>query len=372
MKATKRIKSINTSMVLYDLWQNGETSRVEIARRLGLNKSTITHIINEFIEFKLVTEGSEGQASPQGGRKPVYLSLNRNFGSVLGIELRPDTYTALCVDLEGQIRYEKSEEISASGENLSETLLRIIEELREEQNKIGLPLLGIGVGLSGVINPEQGIVKYSMSLGIYEDYNFQREIASRFDIPVFIENDANCCSWGELTFHRTEYLKNFLFVLVEFRHLEGGEGQLRKSAVGLGIVIDGKIHYGREFSAGEFSSVFREPDSPGQFHTDTDKGFRIEEEPEVLNRFIVELSKNISLLVNAFNISQVFFGGDIEKYQDQVQSLLGEEIQRNWPYPNSVECEVRFSSQREKSVAYGAAGMMLDRLFSHPELIIEE
>ncbi|MDC7224766.1 MAG: ROK family transcriptional regulator [Spirochaetales bacterium] len=370
MKATKRIKSLNTSMVLYDLWQNGETSRVEIARRLGLNKSTITHIINEFIEGELVTQGSEGAASPQGGRKPVYLSLNRDYGSVFGIEVRPDSYSAVCVDLEGNIRFYRSESKHVSEENLSSTLLGIIEDLKVEQEKSGVPLLGIGVGLSGVINPEEGSVKFSMPLGIYQSYDFQEEIASRFDIPVYIENDANCCSWGELTFHRNEYLKNFLFVLVEFRDLDGAEGRRKKIAVGLGIVIDGKIHYGKNFSAGEFSSVFRDPLKEGQFNIDSEEGFRIERDPEVLDQFIGELSKNISLLINSFNISQVFFGGDIEKYQLQVQKTLAEEVQMNWPYPNRVECEIRFSSQGEKSVAYGAAGMMLDKLFSDPELII--
>jgi predicted NBD/HSP70 family sugar kinase len=370
MKTTKKIKSTNTSLVLHDLWLNGETSRVEIARRLGLNKSTITHIINDLIDAKLVSQGSEGEASPQGGRKPVYLSLNKNYGYVFGIEVRPDSYSALCVDLEGNIRFFRNESRQVNRENLTSTLIAIIDEFKEEQKNSGLHLLGIGVGVSGVISPEQGVVKFSMPLEVYDEYDFQNEIASRFDIPVCIENDANCCSWGELTFHRNENLKNFLFVLVEFRDMEGEDKNLKRSAVGLGIVVNGKLHYGQDYSAGEFSSVFKAPGKSGQFKVDEDKGFRVEEEPDNLNQFIRELSKNIALIVNTFNISQVFFGGDIEKYQTLVQDTLGEEIQQNWPYPNRVECEIRFSSLGGRSVAYGAAGMMLDRLFTDPELII--
>jgi hypothetical protein len=45
-----------------------------------------------------------------------------------------------------------------------------------------------------------------------------------------------------------------------------------------------------------------------------------------------------------------------------VAAILREEIQRNWPYPDEVRCRVHFSSLGDQAVAYGAAGMLLDRL----------
>ena len=44
--------------------------------------------------------------------------------------------------------------------------------------------------------------------------------------------------------------------------------------------------------------------------------------------------------------------------------MLSEEIEKNWPYPDEVRCKIRFSSLGDKSVAYGAAGMVLHRLFA--------
>ncbi|MBN1647806.1 MAG: ROK family transcriptional regulator [Spirochaetales bacterium] len=372
MKQVKKTKTMNTSLVIRELWRNRKVSRIEIARTLGLNKSTITHIVNDLLERRLVSQVSEGEASPQGGRKPVYLSLDKDFGAVLGIEIRPESYTAVSVDLHGNVRFFRTESREVNADNLTVSLLDIIRKLMDEQKESGVPLLGIGIGMSGVINPLNGCIVYSIPLGVLSEYDFQAQVASDIDLPLMIENDANCCCWGELAFHRTRELQNFLFVLVEFRNIEGPGRGFDKIAVGLGVVINGKVHYGKNFSAGEFRSVFRNEKSEGQFGLNTGEAFSIERDPKVLEKFVGELSRNIALLVNSFNLSQVFLGGDIERYQVLVQKTLSEEIQRNWPYPNKVECEINFSSLGDRSVAYGAAGMILDRLFENPDTIIEQ
>jgi hypothetical protein len=50
--------------------------------------------------------------------------------------------------------------------------------------------------------------------------------------------------------------------------------------------------------------------------------------------------------------------------------VLAEEIRFNWPYPQSdLRCDIRFSSQGEKAVAYGAAGVVLNRLFADTDIV---
>jgi len=68
--------------------------------------------------------------------------------------------------------------------------------------------------------------------------------------------------------------------------------------------------------------------------------------------------------VNTFNLDHVFLGGDIERYEREIQPVLAEEIRFNWPYPGDVRCAISFSSLGDKAVAYGAAGMVLHRLFA--------
>jgi predicted NBD/HSP70 family sugar kinase len=360
----KSTRFINSSRVLRDIWIHKETSRIQIARNLGLDKSTISSIISELLRIGIVSETTEGEAGPQGGRKPVLLTLNRSYGCVVGIEMRPESYNAVAVDLEGSVVYSKFELVQVSGANFREVLLEVSNRVRDELKRTGVPLLGIGAGVAGVVDPQRGIIRYSIPLQMTESFDFRSVIADGYDLPIFVENDANACAWGELAFHRGKRLRNFLFVLVEFRDLHDRGRIAERTGVGMGIVIGGRVHYGRDFSAGEFRSVFRTPANKGQFSLSEEDSFRLEEDPAVLARFFRELSRNIAMLVNTFNLDHVFLGGDIERFEREIQPVLAEEIQFNWPYPGGVRCTIRFSSLGEKAVAYGAAGMVLHRLFA--------
>jgi predicted NBD/HSP70 family sugar kinase len=213
--------------------------------------------------------------------------------------------------------------------------------------------------------PVKGTIHYSIPLQIEKPLDFQKLVAEQYDLPLFLENDANACAWGELAFHRVKNLQDFLFLLVEFRDIRDRARFHEKTAVGIGIVINGRVHYGHHYSAGEFRSVFCGPESKGQFSFTDEEAFRIEEDPEIQQRFIRELSKNIAMMINTFNLSHVFLGGDIERYKKEVQLVLTEAIQSNWPYPDNAQCVIRFSSLGDRAVAYGAAGMVLHHLFTN-------
>jgi predicted NBD/HSP70 family sugar kinase len=364
MAQIKRSRLLNTSRVMREIWINKHISRIQIAKNLGLDKSTISSIVAELLGDGIIREHAEGEAGPQGGRKPVYLTLNRSYACVLGIEFRPESYNAVAVDLEGEVLYSKFELIQLYGANFKEVFFDVTSRIRDELGRIDVPLLGIGIGVSGVVDPQKGIIRYSIPLQMEGEYDFRRQISEHYDLPLFLENDANACAWGELAFHRIKNLQDFLFLLVEFRHVKDREHFHEKTAVGIGIVINGRVHYGHRYSAGEFRSTYCTLENKGQFSLTEEEAYRIEEDPEILQRFIRELAKNTALIVNTFNLSHVFLGGDIERYKKQVHAVLTEEIEKNWPYPDEVRCKIRFSSLGDKSVAYGAAGMVLHRLFA--------
>ena len=309
-----------------EIWLKRRVSRVEIADSLGLNKSTVTTIVNDLLEEGLVQSVSVGEAGPQGGRKPIYLALNEGYGTVLGIELRPESYVAVGLNLLGDIVFSKSERMPISGSNLPDAFDDILQR-------------------------------------VDSDLDFARSVSSRYQLPILPENDANCCAWGELAFHRHKPLESFVFVLVEFRDLPSNVVAPEKTAVGIGVSIEGKVYRGSNSSVGEFRSVLRSETHHGQLSLEKDEVALVESDPAVRQKFIRELSKNLAMMVNTFNFDAVFMGGDIEKYQAEVSTILREEIEKNWAYAGPVPCDIRFSTQGHQAVAYGAAGMMLDRLF---------
>lgn len=252
----------NTSRILREVWVSRKISRIQLSRDLNLNKSTVSNIVGALIESGIISETAEGAAGPAGGRRPVHIELNRSFGYVLGFEIRPESYTAVAVDLAGDILFSRTEVRFHSARDFSASLVTLIKELTAELSWLNMPVLGAGIGISGIVDTENEIILNSIPLQITEAYDLSRTVCAEFDFPVFFENDANCCAWGELAFHRPRKLRNFVFTLVEFPE-NRSQAACENTAVGFGFVFGGQVYYGDRHSAGEFHSVFCEPGAKG-------------------------------------------------------------------------------------------------------------
>ncbi|MHC1693447.1 MAG: ROK family protein [Sphaerochaetaceae bacterium] len=354
----------NRTRICRMLWQYPNISRMDLSTRLDLDKSTVTVEVNHMVEQGIIKELPEGQPGRKGGRKPIPLSINKDYGIIIGIAIQNGHYTALAVNLAGEILEAREEDLSITKENLALSVQLIYWEFRDALKKFPGILLGVGIGVGGLINQKDGTIMYSVPLQIYEPLNFVDTISKKLDIPFIVENNANCCAWGELTFHKNTELKNILFVLVEFKQalvqhdIYGGVG------VGFGIVLNGKVHYGSNSSAGEFRSVMCVEKNGSQVSLSNDELGSILRDDSVFQRFASELAKNIAMLVNTLDCSHLFIGGDIEDSSYDFCHILEREIDNNWMYPYKKPLEIHYSSLGAKAVAYGAAGMFIHRLFS--------
>ena len=359
--------TVNIPRILRTIWLNKGISRIEIARMLNIDKSTVTNIVTKLIKVGIVKSIAEGQASPVGGRKPIHLAIKKDFGSILGFEIQPDSYKAVITNLEGEIIDKKFGNFNISKINFISEITKVIKNISK---KIPLPLIGIGIGLPGIVNSDRGIIYKSIHLDIFEDFNFYKEINNKIDTPIFIENDANCCAWGELSIHKNENLKNFIFLLMEFRENELIKKGLGGISVGLGIVLDGKVYYGSNYSAGEFRSIFSIPFGFNQFSLTKEETIKIKKNKDIFIKFIKELSKNIALIINTLSISHLFYAGTITDFQDEITPIFLQTIKDNWSYKNQIECIIKESTMHDLAVAYGACGMILEKVFSIPHTSI--
>ncbi len=368
MLAIKRNKKLNIARILRAIWLNPGISRVDISRELGLDKSTVTLIVNELIDMDLVYPVAEGKAGPQGGRKPIKLNINRDFACVVGAEIQPESCTMIGTDLEGQIFESDVVPVNLSLNKIEEIVVPIVEKFIKRIEKTKRLIIGLGFGISGIIDPFKGIIHQSIPLNISAPYDFYHSVSDHFDIINLIENDANCCAWGELTYHRQSDLRDFLFVLIKFR--KGDPSGMKHSgpAVGMGIVIDGKVHHGSTYSAGEFRSIKWRKGNLNQFSLSNKASLEFEKKSKLRHDLFVELSQHIALFVNTFNLTHVFIGGDVLPYQDELKIIVKDEIQNNWAYSDKVQCDIQFSSPAHLSVAFGAASMLLNQLFAEREM----
>ena len=96
---------------------------------------------------------------------------------------------------------------------------------------------GIGMGIPGTIDSEAGVIIYSNNIN-FENVPIVSEFRKHIDLPIKIDNDANCAALGEVKFGSGKGYKNAVFITL-------GTG------VGSGIIIDGKIFAGRRGAGAE-------------------------------------------------------------------------------------------------------------------------
>ena len=364
-----KINEINTARVLQLLWYSKGISRVDMARELALGKSTITNIVNALERRNLVRLVESGQSGSSGGRRPLVLAINASYGYILGLEIQTDFFKAVATDLQGEVIFSYSQPFVVSKKGLATTFAEALRIVKPKLRGIGMSLIGVGLGIAGIVDPVDGIVVQSNPLRIRSPVRFYEDISGLLDVPVMIENDADCCCWGELASRKTERHGSFAFVLGEFRKGRTSGQDYWGAAVGMGLVLDGKVRHGEAFSAGEFKSILWEEGNSGQFSLGDVESRRIKEDPVVRSKVIRELCVHVAFLVNALNLSCVVIGGDLTSYKDEIIGVLRSEIQRNWSYANKVECAIEFAALGDLAVAYGAAGMFLERIFSIPDSV---
>lgn len=353
---------INTaSRIFKTVWKHPRSSRVAIAERLGLDKSTITNQVNHLIDIGLLEEIEEGSSTRRGGRRPIHLGIRKSFGRIIGVEIQAENYVVVEVDLSGAILGERRGSARFSTDSMSEIIRGIVNESPADTSG-GAPVLGVGVGTGGLVDLKKSRIRFSVPLGISEPVDFGQTLAERISLPCFIENDANCCAWGELAFSRSEELRNFLFVLVEYRRDPKALEQFGGLGVGCGIVLGGKVYSGSHGNAGEFRSAFCDGHGELQFSLSKRDLGRLTQDSTVLERAADELARNLAMFSNMMDFDSVVIGGDIEEFGIDLPTVLGRRLEENWMYPIQKKTEIRYSKLGARAVAYGAAGMMLDRL----------
>lgn len=107
---------------------------------------------------------------------------------------------------------------------------------------------GIGVGVPSLVDVKNGIVINPTNIPSWHKVHLKDILEEQFNIPVYINNDANCFALGEKHFGVAKDFDNIAGVII-------GTG------LGVGMIIDGKLYSGRNAGAGEFCSIpYREHD----------------------------------------------------------------------------------------------------------------
>ena len=157
----------------------------------------------------------------------------------IGIDLGGTFIKGGIVDDEGNIitrdKVPTESEKGASG--VVANIVKLSRMLLDKVNMTTDDVVGIGMGVPGMIDSENGLVVYSNNLA-WEDFSISREVEAALGLPVKIANDANVAALGEARFGCGKDYKTSVMLTL-------GTG------VGGGIVIDGKLYEGNRSAGAE-------------------------------------------------------------------------------------------------------------------------
>lgn len=365
-----RMSKINTSRIIRSIWLQPGISRIELAQMLNLNKSTVTTLVRRLVDLGLIETQSIGAAGATGGRRPIQLQINKNWGYLLGIEIQTESFTVVITNLHGEVCLTETHAIDVRKKGLLESFIDITNRYYSLAESKEMSLIGIGVGLPGFVDHVNGTLVASIPLEIFDPVHLAAEGAKRFDfsLPIIVDNDANCGCWAEIASKTTGEREDFIFVLGEFRKHTVAMEDTRILALGMGFVIDGKVHHGVDFSAGEYRSIYFSPDHFNQLSITDEEAKRFLHDPHIDAKVVDELSRHIAFLVNTLNLKKVVIGGPIEMLEPHFARRLDERLQESWLYPGGVDCTITVSQNGPLSVAYGAAKMFMEHLITIPDL----
>lgn len=239
------IRKLNTAILLDALRLFAPLSRAELAARTGLNRSTVSSIVNSLIEEGLIQE-TDLQSS-KIGRPGMLLELNPRGGFAIGIELGVDCISVILSDFIAQVQWREQ---ACSDPNEDQiTILDRAANLTQHALDFGLSQglrpLGIGMGVPGLVDLRQGKLIFAPNLH-WNNVPLRLIWSQRFNLPIFIENEANAAALGEYYFGAAQGVNDFIY-------LSAGIG------LGAGIVLDGKLFRGSNGYASEVGHMTVEP-----------------------------------------------------------------------------------------------------------------
>lgn len=341
--------------LLSRLWHQGPAPMIALLRELDLSRTVGQRITAQMAE--------EGVAALEDTGN---WAIQASYGTVLGLHLGTGTISTALVNYAGELVQTKDFDYPDGTPPLDQVILGTVARMEPFlRPPMSPPLRGIAVSLPGIVDPYRLVLLESNPLRIRSPWPLKDLLGRPLGRPISVENDANCCCWGEAVLQRRRTLGDFLFLLVEKRpHTVGGPAaNLPNYAAGLGLYLGGAVHHGARFSAGEFQSILKNrTDSRSQFSLSDQDMLRAFVDPDLEEALARELGRHTAFLVNTLDLDRVFLSWPRQENADRVAALFAEEIRRNRSYDRPV-CPVELPSMGYLAPAYGAAALHLESLF---------
>ena len=243
LASSETARQMNRDLVLELIRMQQPVSRAELSRLSGLQRSTISLIIEQLIGERWVREGD--QARLPRGRRPRLLGLNRSL-ALLVADVHPEEATLAVVDLYGNLHARNRIPLRGEPRAAIGQLTEGLAAMRVGQPEFTFE--GVGISLPGRVDPQSQELVFAPNLR-WAGQPIKRILEEALALPVEMENAANAALLAELWLGKLQGVRDVVLVNID-------EG------VGTGLLANGQLVTGRGGMAGEFGHVALESEGP--------------------------------------------------------------------------------------------------------------
>jgi glucokinase-like ROK family protein len=375
------------------IWRERHISRADIARRLGLSRSTVTDIVRDLLETGYVVAVGRGMSS--GGRRPEVLEFQDDHRHVLGIDLGARHVSVVLMDLAGHVLgwNHRNHGVRKDPDGAMALMRSLCDQMLQANDVSYSGLIAVGVGAPGPVDADAPGVMSDVILPGWKDQNVAQSLESWFGVPSYVENDANLGALAEMWWGVGCGVQDFLYI-------KAGYG------VGAGYILDGRVYRGGRGLAGEFGHIPSDPNGPdcvcglkgclvtvmggealenrsrhllpafegSSLHAHTVSLQTVQDEAvkgdelgqQVIREAADHLGRALAGFVNVMDPRMIVLSGSLMRVQDLVLDQVRETVSTCVLTQSGKRVSILASTLGPQAVAMGAATLALDHWVSSP------
>jgi predicted NBD/HSP70 family sugar kinase len=241
------IRALNEQLLLSQIRQVGPCSRADLARLSGLSKPTVSLALANVERSGLVRIA--GQRTGVPGRSARLYEIRPDAGFVLGLDIGHHYLRGALADLAGEVRAKHSTRTrAASVRGRLADLIHLADTLCGEAGVARSSITQTVIGSPGVYDPRRNAMALTGGLSGLSRPAVLAGLREAFGQDLVVENDVDAAALAEQARGHGREFTSFAFVWIG-------------SGIGLGLVLDGRLHRGAHGVAGEIAYM---PISEGQ------------------------------------------------------------------------------------------------------------
>ena len=392
------VRRNNLGLVLRHLRDHGPRSRARIAQETGLNKATVSSLVAELGERRLVSAGEVDRAGSVG-RPGLIVHLDGRCVCGIGVELNVDYAAVLVLDLRGEVLFEHRLALDIPALGAEETLDAVAGLVREAVDAaaaVGAVPAGLTVAVAGLVRSVDGVVTLAPNIG-WRDVAVLDGLRARLDVdfPIRVENDANLSAIAEWAMGAEARTPDLVYltgevgvgggVIVAGRLLRGAgglSGEVGHTSLGNPDAVCGCGRRGCWETVVGLAALLRAAADPGDPVRDPGRDLetRLAEVARraeagdartlaALHQVGTSLGTGAAVLINVFNPRVVLLGGYFAVLGRFLMEPVVAELEARVLGPGMAGARVVLSTLGFTAAVRGGAHVALESVFDDPTLV---